>query len=494
MSIQRLLLLLCIAFSLSISTLQAQQSGQDQEQEKEHKVVIIKKIVDQNGEEETIKIELEGEDAEAYIIQNDDNIEVGPLGISEDNQIIQVKVEGEKEGFNIIGTEDENVKIFIQDKSSSSFTEITEAEMEKINPESIVNVNVEKNNGTTVIGIVLKDSDEQLEEKSEKRQEAMPHGEKPFMGIHMTQEKRVENGVNILTQSKGVLISKVVEGSPAEKGGLLEDDIIISIDGKASKDVDKLIDQIKTFKIGDKVTLEILRGKENLTKEIILGAKPVRNRNLQSREHRFMRGESPRIHRVKKDPCKPIIGFYNKRSEGEGVGIRKIIADTPAERQGLRADDIVLEMDNVAIRSWEHLIELRDAHEAGDKFKLLIQRDGQTKKIKARFNECEKDEEVEIIIDEVSSEIEEEVEFNLRAFPNPSNGIISIEYKGNVAPLVLSVSDITGKEIYKKELPNFDGQLRETINLEQEGLNTAIISIQQGDNVFSEKIIIQPRS
>ncbi len=63
----------------------------------------------------------------------------------------------------------------------------------------------------------------------------------------------------------------VIKASAAEKAGLKQDDIIISVDGLELNQNNKLADIIQTHLAGDKITLEYLRGDEKKQIEVTLG-------------------------------------------------------------------------------------------------------------------------------------------------------------------------------------------------------------------------------
>lgn len=65
-----------------------------------------------------------------------------------------------------------------------------------------------------------------------------------------------------LTQDTGVLVAGVEENSPAKRGGLVEGDIILAIDGYPIEGVDSLHRLLTEERIGQVVTVKVLRGRE----------------------------------------------------------------------------------------------------------------------------------------------------------------------------------------------------------------------------------------
>jgi serine protease Do len=67
-----------------------------------------------------------------------------------------------------------------------------------------------------------------------------------------------------LPASKGVLVTKVAEGSPAEDAEMIDGDIILEINNVEIKKIEDLVKEIHRNKIGDKVKIFALRnGKEH---------------------------------------------------------------------------------------------------------------------------------------------------------------------------------------------------------------------------------------
>ena len=81
---------------------------------------------------------------------------------------------------------------------------------------------------------------------------------KPFVGITMTQN------------DNGIQITSVVNRSPADLSGLLVGDVIQKIDGQTVKEIKDLQSILGQFDAGDRVTLDILRFKDEVEVRVTL--------------------------------------------------------------------------------------------------------------------------------------------------------------------------------------------------------------------------------
>ena len=85
---------------------------------------------------------------------------------------------------------------------------------------------------------------------------------RPIVGIHyriIDEQTALANKL-----SKGAYINQVIEGSPAEKAKLQEEDIITEIDGRSISGLDEqsIYNLISTLSPGSKVNLKIWRNNE----------------------------------------------------------------------------------------------------------------------------------------------------------------------------------------------------------------------------------------
>jgi len=69
-------------------------------------------------------------------------------------------------------------------------------------------------------------------------------------------------------------VTRVIYGSPANRVGILEGDLIVGIDGKPIKTIQDLQKSIQKKNVGDKVKIELIRGYERGVMEVVLAEIP----------------------------------------------------------------------------------------------------------------------------------------------------------------------------------------------------------------------------
>ncbi|MGM0501083.1 MAG: S1C family serine protease, partial [Bacillota bacterium] len=77
-----------------------------------------------------------------------------------------------------------------------------------------------------------------------------------------------------LEQPYGVLISKVVEASPAGEAGLKKDDIILKFEGQKIAGMRELKEMLKKYRVGDKIKVQVKRNQKTKEIELLLEKRP----------------------------------------------------------------------------------------------------------------------------------------------------------------------------------------------------------------------------
>jgi S1-C subfamily serine protease len=69
----------------------------------------------------------------------------------------------------------------------------------------------------------------------------------------------------------GVYVTRISSGSPASQAGLQEGDIITKIGDVTLDETHSYVNTLFTFKPGDQITLDVVRGTDNVQVKVTLG-------------------------------------------------------------------------------------------------------------------------------------------------------------------------------------------------------------------------------
>lgn len=76
--------------------------------------------------------------------------------------------------------------------------------------------------------------------------------------------------------------------------------------------------------------------------------------------------------------------------------------------------------------------------------------------------------------------------------PNPSYGLIKLEVvSGLKNPLMINIFSTNGKKVYSDTMRNFEGEYSKRINLSMEKSGIYFVSIMQGKEQISKKLILR---
>ena len=197
-------------------------------------------------------------------------------------------------------------------------------------------------------------------------------------------------------RGNGVLVNRVSEGSPAERAGLRQGDVIVGLNGANINSPEELLMRVREARVGDRVRLDISREGRRQLLTATLGERPENLANGEGRRRVIMRTdrndresmevpeapeppeapEAPEAPEVP-DPPEPLIGdhlmdleglgnladlpfagrgrlgvqlqdldpdlgSYFSAPQGKGALIVHVEKDSPAARAGLKAGDVIV--------------------------------------------------------------------------------------------------------------------------------------------------------
>ena len=204
--------------------------------------------------------------------------------------------------------------------------------------------------------------------------------ERGFLGVtvqSLGSAEREDLGVK-----HGVQVAEVEKGSAAEKAGILKDDVILSVAGEKIRDAQALAEVVREQAPGSAVKIGLWRKNNALEVKAVLGKleRPGRSHWSVAPLAKVFRSRAYMgVNLLELDAD---LAAYFSVKAGEGVLVSSVAKDTPAEKAGLKAGDVIVQMNDKTVK------ESGDIHEAladlkkGDSITVTVVRHGQRQAIK----------------------------------------------------------------------------------------------------------------
>ena len=164
-----------------------------------------------------------------------------------------------------------------------------------------------------------------------------------------------------LEDKKGAFISMIVEDGPADKGGLKEKDVIISLNSKPIESSNQLRNDVSSLRPGETAVFSIIRNELLQSISVVLGQRPDENSI----------GDS-----YKPKDKYDLLGLIIEDIDNEGVKIIDINSKGEAYSNNIRKNDIINEINRIEIKnSGDYNREIKK-YSKGDVIMLRIIRNG----------------------------------------------------------------------------------------------------------------------
>jgi M6 family metalloprotease-like protein len=178
-------------------------------------------------------------------------------------------------------------------------------------------------------------------------------------------------GVLVETTPQGNLAAADVRpDSPAAKAGVQKGDLILKVGDKEVLDAGSFRDLLAAHAAGDAVTLGIVRKNRIVELTATLGA-------------------ASRPLRVDGGPRATFGVAATEVKDGEGVLIRRVAPDSPADKAGLKADEVIVKLDGQPVGDPAKVNELPFEKRPGDVVTVTVKRDGKPADIKVTLGAAE---------------------------------------------------------------------------------------------------------
>jgi membrane-associated protease RseP (regulator of RpoE activity) len=191
-----------------------------------------------------------------------------------------------------------------------------------------------------------------------------------------------------LKVKSGALVNGVTEESPAEDSGIKEHDVIVEFNGKTVDESDDLLSAVRSASPGDKASVTFYRGQEKKTVQVTLGKAPRRDFAFSFRGPGHINiphpAPMPRIHIFRSEGVLGLsltdlnrqLGEYFQAPNGRGVLVQEVKKESPGEKAGFKAGDVILRAGKEDVETTEDIMEAMEGLKKGEKIEFGILRKG----------------------------------------------------------------------------------------------------------------------
>ncbi len=188
-----------------------------------------------------------------------------------------------------------------------------------------------------------------------------------YLGIVLQPlDKEMAEAMN-LDKQEGILISEVIKGSPADKAGIMQGDIITSYNDKNAKNIAKFRNEIAMMSPGTNINLKILRSGKVLSLTVSLGS--------QSEGEAITAEVIQKIGLEVENLSPELATRLGYTAETEGIAISKVKPGSPAALTGLRPSFLItgVAMEGNTQKKVRNTTEFNEAlKELGDKKYVIL--------------------------------------------------------------------------------------------------------------------------
>jgi serine protease Do len=191
--------------------------------------------------------------------------------------------------------------------------------------------------------------------------------------------------LGVITEKKeaaGATVREVGKGTPAEKAGIKEGDVITQIDADKISEPKELFEKIGAHEPGDKVTVTYLRNKKENKITIALDERKMdqfpRNNDMQDGPDNFFRNMPRGGMNFRNDNEDVKLGLSVQDTEkGEGALVLSVAPGSAAEKAGFKENDIITELAGTTVNSARDITNTYRENKSKGTMDAKVKRNGQ---------------------------------------------------------------------------------------------------------------------
>src|SRR5215467_102379 len=192
----------------------------------------------------------------------------------------------------------------------------------------------------------------------------------------LTPELATQFGIG---ETKGVLVSDIMDDSPAKKAGFERADVIVEFDGKPMDSPTHLRNAVAQTPIGKKVPIRLIRDKKSRTLEVTIAEQPKSVAQAGIEENGDITAPVGALSDLEvRELTDELASRYGMKSSERGVVVTRVKPGSTAEEMGVREGDIVVEVNRKGVTSLKTYERIVSGLVKDQPILLLLKRQGRT--------------------------------------------------------------------------------------------------------------------
>lgn len=179
-----------------------------------------------------------------------------------------------------------------------------------------------------------------------------------------------------LSSNQGAIVSDIIEGGPAEKGGFERGDVILQYNGKEIENTGHLRNMVAQTTIGKVVDLKVIRDGHEKVLKVTIGELPAEVAKGGKGEEEEAGGIFEGV------SVQNLTPEFRERldipDKVRGVVVTSAVAGSVAEEYGIKAGDVILEINKKATKTVKDFNKAVDEIKKGEGVLVLVYREGMT--------------------------------------------------------------------------------------------------------------------
>ncbi len=220
----------------------------------------------------------------------------------------------------------------------------------------------------------------------ERRLEVIRLSDHPWLGVQISDVSDIETP----SRENGAYINEVIAESPADSAGLREGDVIIRFGNLGIPGADDLRRAVRESEKDQPVVIVVVRDGREQQVSVTLRDRP--HRQALRMPGPFERQRIVVTQRYGRLGVNVIelssqLREYFMVPQDSGVLVEKVHADTPAEKAGIRAGDVIITVGDRNIDTARRLRRVLSTYDAGEQIQVEFIREGTKRTVTAELDE-----------------------------------------------------------------------------------------------------------